>query len=811
MFGNYLKVAVRNLLRHRLYSLLNVLGLATGMAVCALILLWVQDELSYDRFHEQAERIYRVTVGISSPEGLMEAPVAAGAIGPKLRQDLPEVGAAARLWRAGSSTLIGAGDRQFYESRFYWADPQLFDVFTFPLLEGDPVTALAAPHSVVITREMARKYFPDEDPLGMIIRVGDAEDCQVTGILDEIPANSHIRFDFLGSASSTRIDEQLDDQGFIAHWTAVRYSTYLQLGEGGDPAEVELRLNEIVEENIGEILKPYGVDFFYKLQPLTDIHLHSHLMGEIGVNGDIAYVYAFSAIACFVLLIACINFTNLATARSAGRAREVGVRKAAGAQRRQLIGQFLGESLLICLLALVITLMLLEVLLPFFNDLAGKELRLEYPDDAWVLGTLVGMALVAGLAAGSYPAFFLSAFEPATVLKGTGQPAFRKAHFRSILVVAQFAISTGLIVGTLIISAQVDYIRSKDLGFDEDNVVTIPLRTDETRRSWEAIRTDLLRNPAVLGVGASSTLPGRVGTKNSFWKKGSPLEEALIMSRIWIDYDFIRTAGIEVVEGRSFSREFGSDGSGACLVNQAAARLLGEGSAVGKEIGEPDDEIPGEGEFSSILGVMKDFHFASLHIPIEPLVLELVADEQGAVDHFQYMVVRVRPGDLSGMLASLEETWERQAGNVPFEYTFLNEDLERLYKADERLGKVLRTFAGLAIFIACLGLFGLASFTAEQRTKEIGIRKTLGASAGHIVLLLSREFTWLVVIANVIAWPAAYFGMQEWLQGFAYRIDLGPGVFVLGGATALVVAWLTVSWQAVKAAMTNPVEALRYE
>jgi len=807
MFSNYLKIAVRNLLRHRLYSLLNVLGLATGMAVCALILLWVQDELSYDRFHEHADRIYRITVSVTSPEGPMEAPVAAGVIGPALRQDVAGVAAAARLWRAGDNTLIGAGEKRFYEDDFYWADPEIFDVFTFPLLRGDPETALAAPNSVVITGETARKYFPEEDPMGKTIRVGDAEDYRVTGVLEEIPAHSHRRFDFLGSASTTRIDEQ----EFLLRWTAGRYSTYLRLQEGSDPAQIEAGLRRIVEENIGEMLKQFGVGFAYKLQPLTEIHLHSHLIGEVGVNGDIAYVYAFSAIAAFVLLIACINFTNLATARSAGRAREVGVRKVAGAYRRQLIGQFLGESLLICALGLVVSLALIEVLLPFFNDLAGKELRLEYASDAWILGALAGMALIAGLAAGSYPAFFLSSFEPASVLKGTGQPAVGKARFRSILVVAQFAISTGLIVGTLIISAQIDYIRSKDLGFEEENVVTIPLRTDAMRRRWEAIRADLLRNPDVLGVGACSDLPGQVGNKRSIWKKGAPPEEVLILSMMQVDYDFVRTVGVKVIEGRSFSREFGGDAAGAYLVNEAAVRLLGEGPAVGKEIGEPDTEGPGLGDFSPILGVVKDFHFTSLHTPIEPLVLELVADEQGAADNFGYLAVRIRPGNLSNALASLEETWERHAGSAPFEYAFLDEELDQLYRAEERLGKVLRTFAGLAIFVACLGLFGLASFTAEQRTKEIGIRKALGASVANIVLLLSKEFTKLVVVANAIAWPAAYLGMREWLEGFAYRVDLGPGMFVLGGIVALAIAWLTVSWQAIRAALANPVDALRYE
>jgi len=805
MLSNYLKVAVRNLWRHKFYSLINVTGLAVGMAVCLMIVLWVRHELSYDRHHEHAAQIYRIALDGQTPEGDLKAPATQGALAPALRNEVPEVVAAARFFF--SENLVSYEDRSFYEKRCYWTDPEVFEVFTLPFVQGDPETALDAPNSVVLTEETARRYFGTEDPLGRTIRVDNATDYVVTGVLRELPGNVHFKFGFLGSLSTLKVDQQ-DPQ---AYWINHTYAAYLRLQEGTDPSLVEGKIDEIVERQIGEMLKMVGARFSYFLQPLTDIHLHSHLSGELEPNSHIAYVYVFSAIAAFILLIACINFMNLATARSAGRAREVGVRKVVGAGREQLVGQFLGESTLVCLLALVGTLMLIEVLLPFFNELAGKSLDLNYGQEWTLLAGLVGMALGAGLLAGIYPAFFLSAFLPASVLKGAGRAGVKGRRFRSALVITQFAVSIGLIVGTLIITEQMDYLRTKNLGFDKENVVAVDLRTEEIRNGVEALKADFVHQPGVISAGASNSLPGWLQNKTILWQKGSQPEDMVMVSQMLADYDFAQTLGMRLVEGRNFSREFGVDAEGVYIVNQTAAAMLGEGSAVGKEIGYLQPP-PQESIFHEVVGVVEDFHFQPLHAAIEPLVLQLAPNSMvNANGSFRHVVVRIRPGDVQGTLAFLEGTWKKHAGSAPFEYRFLDEELDQLYRAEMRLEGVFKTFSGLAIFIACLGLFGLASFTAEQRTKEIGIRKTLGASVISIVLLLSREFTWLVLAANLVAWPAAYFGMRKWLESFAYRVELGAELFVLGGIAALAVAWLTVSYQAVRAALTNPVEALRYE
>ena len=805
MFGNYLKVAVRNLWRQRFYSLINIAGLAVGMATCLMIVLWVQDELSYDRHHEHAAQIYRIALEAQTPAGAhQEAPATSGAIAPTLRSEVPEVVATTRICWA--ENLVAHGERHFYEDRFFWGDEETFDVFTFPFVQGDPETALEAPNSVVLTETTVRKYFGNEEPLGKTIRVDGKTDYAITGVLKDLPDNMHFHFDFLASFSTLRVEE--DAQGY---WMDHTYATYLRLQEGTDPALVAARINEIVDRQIGELLKMAAIHFVYFLQPLVDIHLHSHILGELEPNGHIANVYVFSVIAAFILLIACINFVNLATARSTKRAREVGVRKVVGAGRRQLIGQFLGESVLIGLLALIGALVLIEVLLPFFNDLAEKSLELRYVEDAGMLMGLLGMALGVGLLAGVYPAFFLSAFAPISVLKGAERTGRRGVYFRRVLVVTQFAISIGLVVGTLVIVAQMDYVRARNLGFDKENTLAVTLRGEEVCNGVEALKADFLQQTSVIGAAASSALPGWLQNKTVLWEKGARPEETMVVTQMLADYDFVPTLGMRLVEGRNFSREFGGDAEGVYIVNQAAAALLKEGKVIGREIGYLQPP-PQESVFHEIVGVVEDFHFQPLHTAIEPLVLQLAPNSMvNAANSFLHMVVRIRPGDVQGTLGSLEETWKKHAGSAPFEYRFLDEELDQLYRAELRLERIFKTFSGLAIFIACLGLFGLASFTAEQRTKEIGIRKTLGASVANVVVLLSRDFTLLVIVANVIAWPAAYYGMSRWLEGFAYRIDLGWETFVLGGIAALAIAWLTVSWQAVKAALANPVEALRYE
>ena len=797
MLYNYMKIAGRNLLKHKVYSLINVLGLAIGMCCCLLILLYVKGELSYDRHHEHAAQIYRVAVDGRAPGRQLEVAQCPPALAPALRRQMPEVLPAARLW--SGERLVSAEEVDFYEKRLFWADPELFDVFTFPLEEGDVAAALTAPNTAVLSRETARKYFGAAAPLGRTIRVAGEGDFEITGVLREIPDNAHFHFDLLLSSSSRKIDEL----PFQAYWIDASYFTYLRLQEGTELAQVEAKLGEIFETNVGEMLRVVGLELRFYLQALPDIHLYSQLYGELEPSGNIAYVYIFSAIAAFILLIACINFMNLATARSASRVREVGVRKVVGAMRGQLARQFLGESLVTCLLALVGALALIEVLLPFFNELADRNLHFAYAEYGFVALGVVGLVLIVGVLAGSYPAFFLSAFQPVQVLKGTLHAGRRGRHVRSALVVAQFAISIGLIVGTLVIGEQMRYLGAKNLGFDKENLVTMPIRTEAFRNSVEAFKKELLEHADILGAAASSDLPGLVQNKTIYWEKGRPLEESMMMSRLRVDRDFLKTMGIELLEGRNFRGD--EEHATACLVNQAVARMLGDGSAVGKDIGQ-NAPPPEESHFYEVVGAVGDFHFEPLHAHIDPIVLHVGLDAD-----FYHVTVRLRPGDPAAALAFMESKWKEFDGGGTFEYSFLDERLEQLYRAEEKLGKVFQVFAVLAVFVACLGLFGLASYTTEQRTKEIGVRKVLGASTPNIVSLLSKEFTRLVLLANAIAWPAAYWGLERWLRNFAYHTDLQVETFALGGALALAIAWLTVGHQAIRAALANPVEALRYE
>ena len=802
MFKNYLKIAVRNLLRHKAYSLINILGLAVGMACCILIMLYVQDELSYDRYHEKADRIYRVVEEGQVAGKTSNAVVTPAPMGPALVNDYPEVINVVRFFSMmDEKLLITHEDRRFQEERFLYADGSAFEVFTFPLLKGNPRTALKAPYTVVLTEEMAAKYFGGEDPLDQTLTI-DGKDYKVTGVLENIPSNSHFHFDFL--ASFTTLKEE-DTQGHqLGSWMNHSFYTYLLLAERASPTELEQQLPAFMNRHMGEQLRRAGVSFTPHLQPLTRIHLHSHLEYELEPNSDIRYTYIFSAIAFFILLIACINFVNLSTARSAHRAKEAGMRKVIGAHRLQLIKQFLGESALLSFISLLLAMAFVELVLPAFNSLSGKELTLAYDDQMVVLAGLVGIALLVGVISGTYPAFFLSAFQPAAVLKGTLSIGMRGARFRKLLVIAQFAISILLIVATGVVQNQLDYIRTRRLGFDKEQVVVVSL-LEEAKQKYEVIKSELSQIPGVLRATAAQSVPGGF-TPQWLIRAAESDAENIPMYMLFVDHDFIETLGIELAEGRNFSREYATDATRAFILNQAAVKKLGWNSTAGKELewlwlGDQTHVL----KKGPVVGVVKDFHFRSLHHEIEPVVIHI------APGYFSCIAVRIRPGDVAGTLNDIEAKWRKLFPDHPLEYSFLDEDIAALYPSENKLGRIVGYFSLLAIFIACLGLLGLASFATEQRTKEIGIRKVLGASVSSIVLLLSKEFTGLVILANLIAWPVAYFAMKDWLEDFAYRIDVGIGTFVLGGVLALVIALLTVSSQAIKAALANPVDALRYE
>ena len=802
MFKNYLTIAVRNLFKHKGYSVINIMGLAIGMACCVLIILFVQDELSYDQYHEKKDRIYRLAESGYIAGKFLEAAVTPAPWAPALVNDYPEIEHAVRLRPPGSRWLVRYEEKRFYEKGFFYADSTVFDVFTLPLVKGHPKTALTAPNTVVFSETMVKKYFGDEDPIGKMITADNVYKFTITGIMRDLPQNSHFHFDFLASYATLPADSLYGEPAtFQTAGFSHNFYTYLLLKEGYPSVELEKKFPDFLDKYLGEQLRTWGIEARPYLQPVTDIHLRSHLDAEIEANSDIRYIYIFSSLACFLLLIACINFMNLATARSAHRAQEVGMRKVLGAYRTQIMGQFVGESILLALIALVAAIGLAHLLLPQFNYLSGKQLEMDYLSN-WLAPALIGIALLVGIMAGGYPAFFLSSFRPVAVLTGALKAGAANAILRKVLVVFQFAISIIMIIGTAIVFNQVNYMQNMKLGFDKEQVLVARLPDQAAVDGYESYKNALLQYPEIVSVSSSSSVPGPSPSINLIVPEGVPEDQSPAYQMIWSDYDFIDVMGIELAEGRNFSQDFSTD-STACLINEAVVRALGWEDPIGKRFTFP---FPGAPELK-VIGVMRDFHLRSLHQQIEPLMILF-----GGPGSSSYMEIKIRGENVPRSLEILLDQWETTYPTHPtMEYSFLDEDLDKLYAAEQRLGSIFVVGAILSIFIACLGLFGLASFMAEQRTKEIGVRKVLGASVKDIVLLLSKDFTRLVVIAFVIGAPVVYYFMNLWLQEFPYRVDLSVWTFVFAGIVALMISWLTVGYQALKAAMTNPADALQYE
>ena len=797
MLKNYLKIALRNLQRHKGYSFINIAGLAVGIACCALILLYVRHELSYDRAYEKADRIYRIVSEERSEDGVWMGARSPVPLGPALKETYPEAEDFIRFWRA-FQPVLRYDDKAFGEhGRLYFTDPGVFEVFALDLVAGDPQTALAAPGTIVLTETMARKYFGDDEAMGKVLAYtgypgrGDHLRFTVTGILRDLPENTHLAFEALASLEG--IETERDNFG---SWKPIW--TYVLLPAHVAPGQLESKLPAFVEQHLGD--DPGAL--VMRLEPITDIHLHSLYEGGFKPGSDIAYVYVFAAIGFFILLIACINFINLATARSLNRAREVGMRKVLGAYRRQLIRQFLGEAFMLTMLGLLLAVVLIELFLPVFNNLFDKTLALDYLHDRALLLMLPALALVVGLLAGLYPAFFLSRFRPVTALKGRATTSPAGTGLRKALVVFQFAISVALIAGTAIVYHQLNYVRSKHLGFDKEQVVVMPNpRTGQE----EALLATLQQHPNVMYVAESQRVP--VNPVNADGRPVRPegFEETVQVDSYIVDAGFVETFGMAMAAGRPFSKEIATD-VGAFLINETAAKRFGwtpSEEALGKQL-----EWTNGPTLGPVIGVVKDFHLTSMHESITPLVLQMRPDESW---WRTFISAKIRPTDVAGTLAFLEKTWRAFAPEGAYDYFFIDESFEALHRADARFGETFGFFAALALFIACLGLFGLAAFTAEQRTKEIGIRKVLGASAGGVVLLLSKDFTKLVVVAFVVASPLAYLVMHRWLENFAYRVDISWPIFLVAGLSALGIALLTVSYQSIRAALTNPVEALRYE
>ena len=799
MIKNYLKSALRNIKRHKGYAFINIAGLAIGMACCILILMYITAELSYDRYHEKADRIFRLGLDATMGGSTVVTPISNVPSALALVQDYPEVLDAVRI-RTVSKRSVAYEDRVFYENGILYADNSIFQIFTFPLIKGDPQTALKRAYTIVLTRETAERYFGSENPVGKILNYNNQYDFTVTGVVENVPQNSHFTFDMLCSYE-TLYDL---DREIMEEWFNFMDYTYLLLPEGVDYRILENKFPALIEKYMGGMLKALGGEIKFFLQPLTSIHLHSNLENEIRANSSITHIYIFTAIGIFILCIACINFMNLATARSATRAKEVGLRKVVGAARKELILQFLGESLIYSIFSLAIAILLVRLAMPFAESLSGRNMSLNMAEMPWLVPSLIGLVLLVAFVAGSYPALFLSAFRPAQVLKGNLKAGSASSRLRSFLVVAQFIISISLIIGTGIILNQLRFMKNKNLGFEKENVIVIEVRDRSIRQSIESIKAEIRKIPGVLSVSSSSLVPGQEPSVQPFIPEGYTEKQAQLMEIFRVDHDFFPTLGMEIVQGRNFSPEYGTDSRSAVIINETAAKRYNWEDPIGKTIRVPSDEV-GKWETLTVVGVVRDFHRTSLHSVIAP---QIIGNDP---DSFDELAIKFNPENAATTLSLIREKWKEVDPTRPFEYLYLDGLIDRQYGAEERLSDIFSAFSVFAVFIACLGLFGMASFAAEQRTKEIGIRKVLGASVPGIVVLLSKDFLKLIIAANVIAWPLAYFGMSRWLQNFAYKSGIGVWIFFLTGIIAVGIALATVSYQSIKAALLNPVDAIKYE
>ena len=798
MLHNYLSVALRNLRRHPAYSLINISGLAIGMATCILILMYIQDELGYDRYHPHADRVYRIVDDIESGGQTNQTAGTPTGWGPALKRDFPEIELLVRMRGTESAWLVDLGNTIYYERKVIWAEPELFEMFSMPLVLGDPATALSEPYSMVISEDLAYKYFGAEDPIGKAVNLDNRWDFMVTGVMRNLPTNSHMRPDMLVSYTTMNVIGSWDLDDWEYHRNLY---TYIRLRENVSPDEFEAKLPAFLERHAGDQYREAGISLRPSLQPLVDIHLYSNRESEHEPNGDIRYVALFMVIAFLILIIACINFINLATARSEMRAREVGVRKVLGANRMQLIRQFLGESVLMAGLAAIVAVILVQLVLPAMNDIAGKQLALPLAD--WrVLAVLVLGTTAIGLAAGSYPAAYLSGFLPAVVMKGSPETGNKGLGMRQVLVVVQFSMSIFLLVSTAIIYDQLEYIQTKRLGFDKEHVMVVPITGSPQQVNTPVLRRRLSELPGVVGISTTTGVPGmRILPILEVRPEGMRPEDHLMMATLHVDEHFLDVMGIEVVAGRNFSSDWSTDTTSAYLLNETAVRNLGWGSPI-DAIGRQFERISFERAPGRVIGVVEDFHLRTIHEEIEPAVIT-------TSPYHVFILIRIAPEGISETIGRIEEVWNDVDSRYPLEYTFLDEDFDALYRTDRQLGEIFAVFAFLAIFVACLGLLGLASFSIQQRTREIGIRKVVGSSVSGIVVLLSKDFMKYVLWANVIAWPLAYFVMSNWLQNYAYNAEIRYAWFVAGGMLALVIAWLTIGAHAVAASRRNPVNALR--
>ncbi|MGD8539522.1 MAG: ABC transporter permease [Candidatus Aminicenantes bacterium] len=805
MFMNHLKIVYRNFVSHKLFSFINVSGLAIGLSICMIISLWVFRELSYDRFHEKAHRIFRLERELLRDNLYSRWPIVGGLYKQALIADFPEIENATRFWRR--EFAIKGHKNNLYRQETFAVDNSIFQIFSFHLAEGDERTALADPMTVVLTRENALRYFGTDDVLGKSLTFeweGEQVDFKVTGLLEEVPEKSHMHFDMLISLASVPDEEFGDD------WRSNYLYTYVLIAENVSKNDLEEKLKGFVtqrlEPHYGDLLvlnKDMTIHEVLKLHlfPIVDIHLYPCADWEVEAGGSILSVYIFSSIAILILVIACLNFVNLSTARANKRAKEVSLRKTVGADKSQLRGQFIQESVLLAFFSLGIAFLISSLFVQAYNGMFAENLSLSVFLQPLKLLSLVGATLIVGILAGLYPAFYLTRFEPAQVIKGSLLAGSGKSIFRRNMVVVQFSISILLIIGLFTVYKQMKYIQSRSLGFNKENIITLPVRSQQIARKFESFRNELKKDHQILSVSSSSEVPADSHYSNSYYNR-LDIDDPVSVYLFFTDYDYLETYQMEVLAGRTFSRDFSTDTVGTLILNEAASKRFGWApeEAVGKKLEGPYSEGPAQ-----VVGVVKNFNYMSLRREVEPMVFLLDPEYIRAVS------VRITPGNLGKTLGIIQDKWQRTFPGEQFEFGFLDNRVDQLYEREQKMQKIFVIFSSLSILVACLGLLGLVSFTSEIRTKEIGIRKVLGASTGSVIVLLSKEFIKWIFLANIVAWPLAWFMMNKWLQNFAYRVNIGWIVFVLAAVVTVFIAIFTFIFQTIKTASANPVNSLRYE
>ena len=808
MLKNFFINGFRKIRKQPGYTILNVGGLAIGLASFFFITLYVVNELSYDRFHKNYENIYRVKVIGRMAGSVLDQAITAAPMAQAMLQDYPEVVSATRV-RGFGDWLIKFGDRKFNESGLLFADSTFFNVFDFRLIKGDPRTALARPQSIVLTEEFANKYFGDQDPMGQRMSMEvDTVLYTVTGVVQDVPDNSHIKFDMLASLST--YPGMANSQFWVSH----NYYTYIVVRDGTSKDDLQKKFQEMVIKYVGPQLKEIigqsiddfrkaGNDFAYVLEPLKDIHLKGAPQYNLEPAGSLTTVYIFAVIAILILIVAIINYVNLATAKSAARAKEVGVRKVSGANKTGLMFQFLLESLMTVIFAALLAFLVVYILTPSFNRLIGKEVSLGLINNFRGIISLIALLIIIGISSGIYPAFVLASYNPAEVLKGTLSPGSMSKRLRGMLVIFQFTVSIIIIIGSIIVYNQLNFLTKKDLGYDKENLIIIR-RADAFWRQLEPFRTQLLEIPGVSNVGFSRAVPGTDFNNNAFFKDDDPEKNTYLLNQTSVSFDFPEALGVKLADGRFFSHEYSTD-STSVLINEAAVKSLGLTEPVGKFLALPSG--PQQWMKLKIIGVLKDFNIESLHKAITPVCFTV--DGGGGGD--KYAAVRITGNDIPATIRAIEDVWHKFTPDMPFQYDFFTDRWNSLYSSEMKTGRIFLIFSFLAIFIACLGLIGLVTYITNKRTKEIGIRKSYGASEGIVLGLLSGEVVMLIAISSLLAYPAAYFGARYWLEGFASRVSVSPLIYILATLITLVIGWFSISYQTIKAARYNPADALRIQ